>query len=273
MSDRSELGNRMKAYERVSEGNLMKKTPVILRVDGKAFHTFARKMRKPIDASLEACMLQTAVKLCEGIDGAKLAYVQSDEISVLVTDWASLGTQAYFDYRIQKTASVVASMATAVFNSEKDARDFEVDGKTVTGGYFPSALFDCRAFNVPMHEVANYFIWRQQDATRNSVSSLAQANFSHKRLQNLNCGAMQELLFTEKGINWNDCPTGHKRGYCVTRKVYQDREITNVAGWLGRKERGILAPVTRHKWEVDNDIPVFTQDRDYIQALLEEGTL
>jgi tRNA(His) 5'-end guanylyltransferase len=267
----------MKSYEGVAEGSLMAKSPVILRVDGKAFSTFTKGMQKPVDESLEACMLRTAESLCRGIDGAKLAYVQSDEISILVTDWASLSTQSYFGYRTQKVVSVVASTATAAFNKEKNSRNFLLRGQEVAGSYLPPAIFDCRAFNVPPHEVVNYFIWRQQDATRNSVSSLAQANFSHKSLQNKGSGAMQEMLFAEKGINWNDCPTGQKRGFCVVKKtqtVSRDSLLTPPSfAWKAKADARGGDTVERSYWSVDEDIPVFTQDRAYIQDLLTEGVL
>ena len=206
-------------------------------------------------------MLQTARGLCEAIDGAKIAYMQSDEISILVTDWSSLDTQPWFDYRIQKVASVTSSLATALFNEAKNQTMFEVRGSMVEGAKVPSALFDCRAFNVPAHEVVNYFLWRQQDATRNSIQGLAQANFSHRQLHGKNNNVMQEMLFSEKGINWNDCPTGQKRGFCVVNRETMEKAVV----------RGELVPVVRSRWEVDEEIPVFSQDRDYIQSLVDQG--
>jgi len=248
------LGDRMKIYERVSEGRLLRKIPVILRVDGKAFHSFTRGMAKPVEEGMQRCMLYTAVEACKAIDGARLGYVQSDEISILVTDWASLETQPWFDYRVQKLASVTAALATAAFNEEKNRAVFDIRGEKVPGSKLPRAIFDCRAFNVPHHEVVNYFLWRQQDATRNSVSGLAQTHFSHKRLRGKSGKEMQEMLFSEKGINWNDCPTGQKRGFCVIR---------------------IADPliIERSVWKVDEDIPVFSQDRRYIQDLVDQGEI
>lgn len=245
--DKSTLGDRIKEYEAVPDASLMRKTPVILRVDGKAFHTYTKGLKRPVDQGLQDCMLWTARRLCEEIDGARLAYVQSDEISLLVADWSTLATEPWFGYRVQKMASVAASIATAEFNHYRSYVSFEKDGKLVSGRSFGMALFDCRVFNVPRHEVNNYFIWRQQDATRNSISSLARAHFSHKQLQNKNSGEMQDMLMLEKGINWSKEPTGYKRGFCVLR------------GPSG--------------WDTDAEIPVFTQDREYVQRLVDEGEL
>ena len=163
-------------------------------------------MQKPVDHKLQDCMWDAAKHLCMNIQGAKLAYIQSDEISVLVTDYEQRNTEGWFDYQIQKMASVAASLATGAFY-KKFMFNFP--------DYNGIPAFDARVYNVPIHEVNNYMIWRQQDATRNSISSLAQANFSHKQLHGVDCDAMQEMLFSQKGINWNDdCPTEQKRGVC-----------------------------------------------------------
>ena len=109
-----------------------------------------------------------------------------------------------------------------------------------------SAIFDSRVFAIPKDEVNNYFIWRQQDATRNSIQMLGQANFSHKELHKCSCNMIQEKLFTEKGINFNDIPTTQKRGACIVKEQY------------------LVGEATRTRWIVDKEIPIFTSDRDYI---------
>lgn len=198
------LPDRMKLYEAASAVYLPRRLPMIVRVDGRAFHGLTRGMDKPWDLRMRDAMTLTALALVDDMAGAKIAYVQSDEISVLLTDYDALGTQPWFDKSLQKVVSIAAARATLEFN---DA--LALPGKR--------GMFDARAFVLPREEVCNYFVWRQQDATRNSVSGLAQAHFSHKSLHGLSGAEMQERLFQEKGINWNDCESWAKRGWCVVR--------------------------------------------------------
>lgn len=236
MSSKDNFGDRMKGYEKAFKPFLPRRMPIIIRIDGKAFHTYTRGLIKPFDENLAMAMSQTAKFLCENIAGCKLAYYQSDEISLLVTNDDKLTTEAWFDNNLQKIVSISASMATAYFNS------LEWEGK-------PSklAMFDSRVFILPVDEVNNYFLWRQNDATKNSISMLAQANYSQKQLQNLNGNDMQDKLMKEKGINWNDLSTWKKRGLCVKRQ--------NII-----KEKGV-----RNPYIIDLEIPVFSQDLDYVE--------
>lgn len=221
------LGDRMKRqYEDRTRMMLPRRTHTILRADGKSFHTYTRHCDKPHDERLAAAMDTAMLALCREAQGACLGYVQSDEISVLLTDFATITTDAWFDGNLQKMVSVAASVVTEIFNLEH--------------GWYGRAHFDCRAFTIPDPvEVENYFIWRQQDAVRNSIQSLAQSQFSHKELHALNTSALQEKLFQEKGINWSETPDGQKRGRCG---VYET-------------ERG---------WRVE-EAPTFTANRDYLQ--------
>jgi tRNA(His) guanylyltransferase len=225
------LGDRMKGYENSYRTYLPKRLPLIIRIDGKAFHTYTRGMQKPWDSDLEICMSVTAKELCDSIQGAQLAYVQSDEISILVHNYKRLNSEAWFDNNLQKITSVSASIATAIFNLS--ATTLELSSNL--------ALFDSRAWILPEAEVCNYFIWRQQDATRNSVSMLAQSLYSHNELQNKNSSQLQEMCF-QKGTNWDSIATKNKRGFCVVRK---------------------------NGWQADYEIPIFTQDRQYIEKHLE----
>lgn len=236
----------MKLYESVPRVRLIPKLPVICRVDGKAFHSFTRGLERPYDGRFNACMWEAAKYLCEQVQGAKIAYVQSDEISVLLVDYQNIKTQPWFEYELQKMCSVAAGMASAAFMAAF-VRAFPERAEATLGGRLPA--FDARLWNLPKEEVCNYFIWRQQDATRNSIQALAQAHFSHRELHLKDQREMQEMLFS-KGINWNDCPVKQKRGACVIREAFF------VDGEEG--------PVQRHRWEPDLEIPVFTQDRGYI---------
>jgi tRNA(His) guanylyltransferase len=194
-------------------------------------------MEKPFDQRLTDCMWAAATALCEEAQGAQLAYVQSDEVSVLLVDYHALNTEAWFDNGLQKIVSVSAAVATQAF------------GRTYREA-FPGRggrpLFDARAFNLPREEVTNYFVWRQQDATRNSIESLGQAHFSHRELHGVSCDEIQEKLHQERGINWNDLPVHQKRGACVRRVSFE------------------AAGAERSRWEVDREPPIFTADRSYV---------
>lgn len=244
--DNTTIGDRMKGYESVPKMFLMKKTPVIMRLDGKAFHTFTKGLEKPYSWDLREAMCHTTEYLMENIQGAVFAYTQSDEISILIRDWDQPNTCGWFDYNLQKMVSISASMATAAFN----------DVFTHPTKKMP-ALFDSRVFNMPVHEVVNYFIWRQQDAERNSIQMLARSHFSHKQLDKKNTVAIQDMLMgLSDPVNWNDVATWSKRGSCVVTSQVE-------------KESGKM----RRLIEIDQEIPIFSQDRDYInQHLIVPGT-
>ncbi len=204
MSKNCVIMSRMKEnYENRSRHYLLRRTPVIIRIDGKAFHTYTRHLTKPFDTGLINDMRQTTLYLCENIQGAKLGYTQSDEISILVTDYDNLKTDAWFDYNIQKMCSISASLATGIFNQLRNNQ------KSL-------AFFDARAFNVPREEVANYFLARQKDAVKNSISMLAQSLYPHKELDKKNQSDMQEMCF-QKGHNWNDLDYSKKRGSTIIK--------------------------------------------------------
>lgn len=239
------LGDRMKTnYEYINRTFLIRRMPVVIRLDGKAFHTLTRNLNRPWDDDFIACMKNTAIKLCNEVQNVKLAYVQSDEISLLLTDYAELETQQWFGGNIQKMVSVSASIAAVEFTKEFAELCAERNWPAEVG------YFDSRVFNIPKEEVCNYFIWRQNDATRNSIQALAQANFSHKELNGLGLKELQEKLFQEKGINWSDSEKWHKRGLCIKKAA---RDMDNV---------------TRHFWETEWVIPEFTKDRNFIEELI-----
>jgi tRNA(His) guanylyltransferase len=241
------LGDRMKGYEEVPKSRLVPKMPVLMRLDGKAFHTYTRVVgcERPYDIWFNECMHATTKYLCERIQGVQLAYVQSDEISLLLTDYQSIKTQAWFDYEVQKMASVAASMCAVKF--------YAVGGHTDEDKLLPA--FDCRVWNLPKEEVTNYFIWRQQDATRNSIQLLGQSHFSQKQLHGKSCNEIQDMLMLQKEVNWNDCPTPQKRGVCVIKDGY----LIKQSPWA------VEPTVQRSKWVIDEEIPIFTQNRLYVE--------
>lgn len=283
MAVRDDLGNRMKEYyENIPKTKLMRRCPVILRIDGKAFHTFARGFHKPFDEVLVKTMQETMKYLCENIQGCMLGYTQSDEITLILVDYKKFTSQAWFDYEVQKMCSIAASMATMTFNKRftenyldyistlepdfTNDSDLELWRKTVSAYINASdkgAMFDCRCFNIPKEEVTNSIYWRQLDATRNSIQMVGQANFSHKELQNKSCNDIQDMLMTQKGINWNDLPLYQKRGSCCIRNhmislPYGDYLLDETAG--------------ENEWIIDKDIPIFKGEcRKYIDNLVFVG--
>lgn len=206
-----ELPARMKGYEVVTKQQLMPKTPAIIRIDGKAFHTWTKGLDKPFDTKFYVCMATTAMTLVEEIQGAVFAYGQSDEISILLKDYETYETEQWFNGSVQKIASVAASMATAHFNKSVANIGFENDR--------PLAMFDARVFSLPAHEVINYFIWRQQDFLRNSVQSCARHYLGHKTITGLKrqemIDAMREM---EEPFDWyKDLDTVYQHGYTYCR--------------------------------------------------------
>ena len=229
MSKNCSIMTRMKSdYENRSKTFLTRRTPVIIRLDGKAFHTYTRGLNKPFDEGLIEDMEATTKFLCENIQGVKLGYCQSDEISLLLTDYETLDTQAWFDYNVQKMTSISASMATAKFNQLRLQRNIGSEFDYGNVRYMDSeflnnklAFFDSRVFNIPKEEVSNYFLARQKDAVKNSIAMLAQSLYSHgtpnSELYKKNQSEMQEMCW-QKGHNWNDLNYKKKRG-CTIIKV------------------------------------------------------
>ena len=229
------IGDRMKEfYENRTRIMLPRRTYTIIRIDGKAFHSYTRGLDRPFDMQFIADMDATACYLCENIQGSKLAFVQSDEISIVLTDFDKIGTAAWFDGNIQKMASISSSLATAKFNELRPNK---------------IALFDSRVFTIPsIVEVENYLIWRQQDTVRNSISSVAQSMYSPKELYGKNTSEMQEMCFA-KGINWNDYDAKLKRGRLIVKEQYG--------------KNGSI----RTRW-TSVEPPIFTQDKSIFEKTI-----
>lgn len=249
------LGDRIKTfYENRTKTFLPRRMITIIRLDGKSFSKWTKNLEKPFDDGFSDDMDATAVYLCENIQGAKFAYTQSDEITVVLTDFDTLDSQAWFDYNVQKMVSIAASLATAKFNQLRMFRgNYNSDYKL--------ACFDARVFQVPdIEEMVNTIIWRQKDCTRNSISMAAHALLGHSATMNKSSNEKQEMLFQEKGVNWNDYAPKYKRGTVIKRHV-----IT-IEGQNGE-------PVQRTKWLPDYNTPVFTQDREYLMSLIPKSEI
>lgn len=280
---KDDLGDRMKNfYENRSRFFLSRRTYVLIRIDGKAFHTYTKGLLRPFDQGLIDDMNETAKKLCTQIQGARFAYVQSDEISILVTDFDDINdntqTEAWFDNNLQKMCSVSASLATSNFNNLRCKRfkDFE----------FKQANFDSRVWEIPKRsEVINYFIQRQQDATRNSISSVAQAAFSHKELNGKSSNEMQEMLWQSFKINWNDFEPQLKRGRGIIKGIKEVKIQPNIAAiaseavkatWKVKEPTSIDTVLTEEKIEyyVDRpvwqaiDVPIFTKEKAFFDKIV-----
>ena len=268
MKSNSGLDFRMKEYEKRNRYYLQKRVPVICRLDMRTGHTVLRDFKRPFDEVFIKSMQETAKCLCENVMGAKIAYTQSDEITLVLVDYEKLDTDVFFDYRVDKLCSVTASMATLAFNkaliknvegfykehtifneyedraeivfdAEENEKLYSVYREAIEKG----AMFDCRCFNIPKEEVTNAVYWRQVDASRNSVQMVGQAYFSHNELHEKSNSDIQDMLMLQKGINWNNYPTHQKRGSCVIKKD--------------------------GKWVVDLEIPIFKGDgRQYIEKLI-----
>lgn len=264
---RDNLGNRMKAYyEEVPNLKLTRKTPVALRLDGKAFHTLTRNFKKPYDEVFHNAMNQTMKYLCENIQGCVFGYTQSDEITLILVDYQTPETSAWFDYKVQKLCSIAASMTTMAFNrifGDEVSEEFEsmfeeflpngelnpnFNSKEVkklvqahNDALSKGAMFDARCFNIPKEEVGNLILWRQMDATRNSIQMLGRCYFSCKELQNKNCTQIKEMLL-KKGIDWDKEKNSFKWGTACYKVKGEPHD----------------------KWYIDENMPVLKEDWDFI---------
>lgn len=295
----NDLGKRMKEfYEAIPKTKLMRRTPVAIRIDGKAFHTFTKGFQKPFDNILMKSMQETTQKLCENIQGCVFGYTQSDEITLILIDYKKLTSDAWFDYKVQKMCSVSASMATLYFNmafaknvhewgfatfgpswggsieefkyGESKFEDRKL-AKTYLNALEKGACFDSRVFNIPKEEVTNLIYWRQLDAARNSVQMVGQANFSHEELQYKTCDMIQDMLMTQRGINWNNFSVPCKRGTSCIKTIKNLKEVTErVPQSFGEDKVTTTIIEERPIWIIDKNMPMLKgEDRIYLEKLIQ----
>jgi tRNA(His) 5'-end guanylyltransferase len=262
-------------YEMRARSYLTPGVPVAIRIDGKAFHTFTKGFKKPFDRVLMTSMQKTMQYLCQNIQGCVFGYTQSDEITLILIDYQTIDTDCWFGYQVQKVCSIAASMATMAFNRffanevanemmewrcgltpqscEIQERE-KMYQERLKSAINKGAMFDARCFNIPKEEVANLIYWRQLDATRNSIQMVAQANFSHKELQGQTCNMLQDKLFLEKGINWNNYPADCKRGAACIKEVVE----------VPCDNDGIAL---RSRWLIDDIMPIIKgEGRNYVNS-------
>ena len=274
--DKINLAERMKTYyENIPKTKLMRRVPVAIRLDGKAFHTFTRWFKKPFDDLFITSMQKTMQYLCENIQGCVFGYTQSDEITLILIDYQKLNSAAWFDYEVQKICSISASMATMAFNkffmfefeefnrwvyecnpTDEEKRLNDVYYKAMCNG----AMFDARCFNIPKEEVTNLIYWRQLDATRNSIQMVGQHYFSHNQLKGKSCNDIQDMLFKEYGVNWNDYLTFYKRGSACRKVNMTEIDISN------------QKYTEATKWFIDRDMPILKgENRQYVDKYIYVG--
>lgn len=298
MADTTTLGDRMKnSYENRGKQFLTRRTNTIIRLDGKSFSRWTKGLVKPFDEGLIEDMQEVTKFLCENIQGAKCGYTQSDEITILLTDYDSLDTSMWFDGNVQKITSISASLATAKFNELRQIRHMKNFNISVKGigeisleyclNNFKLAYFDSRVFQIPeKEEVVNCFLWRQRDAEKNSVAMLAQSLYSHSELHKKNGSDMQEMCF-QKGHNWNNLNFSKKRGSFIIKNTYVDGNLLGLRNDKGNLvveyftdtekyakfdidlEEWVDLPKQslRTKWEVI-ETPFFGKERESILKLM-----
>lgn len=230
-----ELGERMKCYENQSKSFLLKRTPAILRIDGRAFHTFTKGFNYPFDEILSMCMRMAAIEVLKDCSTGILAYGQSDEVSILMIDYRGLQTNQWFGGNIQKIVSIVASEFTSSFNSMLyDILNQLNSSEFSNKDYYEKirtklfrANFDARVFSIPESDISNYFYWRHKDCIRNSVTMAASLVFSHKELHGKKTEEKREMLRCNGKQSWENMNEVFKNGYLIDIKG-EDLDITDI---------------------------------------------
>lgn len=246
----SDLSTRMKTYEEAARTTFPRRMPLIVRVDGKGFSKLTSGLKspgEPFNKDFNDVMNKVAMTLCNEIQGAQIAYVQSDECSVFVHNYKTLQSQPWFDNQLQKIVSISAAIASATFTA---------NSYLLFGNIHP-VFFDSRAFILPECEVHNYMLWRQRDAIRNSVQMLARSHFSHKECENNSCEVLKTMLSIKKNVEWGDIPVGTRQGRIVT-KQYTTTSI---------EVQGENRVIQRSAWEIQ-EAPDFSNDHDTVNHLL-----
>lgn len=255
MAEKKAAFDRFKRYEASYDFRLPPRTYTIVRLDGRGFSKFTKDMRKPFDNTFSDSMDFAAIKLCEKFN-PKFAYTQSDEISLLFTDFENIEAEQIFDGKVQKLCSLTAGLASVKFNQYLMSKNL-LNGRLMLFEEdilnFNTGEFDARVFIIPdFREVSNYFVHRQQDCTRNSIS-MAADEVCGKGATKGKCGADKQEMMFQKGVNWNDYKTKYKRGTVITKEIYT-KDTSN-------------GPVTRSKW-VSVETPIFTQEKDFLYNMI-----
>lgn len=267
--DYDTLSKRMKEYEATSKNCLVLGTPKVIRLDMRAGHTFCKKLNRPFDDTFAECMVMATLELCKEIPGVVMGYTQSDEISLVLNDITKNGKfKCFFDGKVQKMVSLSASICTIAFNRAWMKKSKELGGVYKDNNW--KAQFDSRVWSLPnTNEVHNYLLWRQNDATRNSIQMVGHAIFTDAEMHKKKNNDIQDMLMIQKGINWNDFPARHKRGIAILKEQYmKDMVLPN----------GMLATEVKRKRWIPFDMPILTKDtlfvdKVYNKYMLSDGVL
>jgi tRNA(His) 5'-end guanylyltransferase len=252
------IEERMKMYEQAARTMLPRRMPVIIRVDGKNFSRYTRNLPgKPFDRNFVSVMESVAISLCQEIQGAQMAYVQSDEVSVLVHGYKKFESEPWFQNQTQKIVSVAAAIAAATFTANSwrmwappGYGEVSPGPVVLLGDCIEPAYFDARAFVLPESDVNNYFLWRQRDAIRNSIQMFTSSHFSHKDLQNKSTNEMIKMC-ESKGHDWRKLSPSLRNGRCVSR------------------HHEIVDGVERSHFRVDTNVPLFREQPNYVMQHLQ----
>jgi tRNA(His) guanylyltransferase len=263
MSDKKDsFGDRMKFFEKIGDTRLMPTLPILARLDGKCFSKFTNDLGRPFDSNFSDIMTSlTNYLVTETV--ARVGYTQSDEITLLwcADNWKS---EVFMGGKSSKMISILAAMASTKFNR-------------LLSFYLPSKvneipIFDCRVWNVPSRvEAANALIWREKDAVRNSIQSLGQDNFSHNLLHKKSCNEIQDMLWKEKGINWNDLPDNLKRGTYIQAKKISTKFTAEELENLPEKHHARTNPdlVTERRVIGQVELPILTKIENVVDVLFD----
>ena len=273
MKRKNTLGERIKGYESVYKNTLPIRTPTLIRCDGRAFKNFTKGFKRPFSTLLRHCMIEAAKHMCRNIPNTEIAYTQSDEITLLLVEKGE-NTQSWYSKRLNKLLSVSASICTNGFNKALynaftnksyinpfTDQTIKLEDNILNHIYTKvfQAEFDCTAFSLPEFEVNNAFIFRQRDAVRNSINQIAHCYFSPKELNKVHSQEIIEKLKNERNVLWEDVPKYFQRGVCIIKENFTIEDKPNVI---------------RTRWNVDLNIPIFEEDRDYINKhLIYQGDL
>lgn len=259
--DTSSLGDRIKLYEASTDARILPRLPIVVRLDGRSFSKFTKGMDRPFDANFRQAMIDATKALVKETN-AIIGYTQSDEIT-LVYHVANIKGQAMFDGRVQKMCSIFSSIASTHFLMK--TMEFWPD--KIKNGKYPQ--FDCRVFATPNRmEAVNAILWREQDATKNSIQQVARAYFSHNQCRNKNGKELQQMLLVEKDINWNDFSDSEKRGTYVRRVQVKKPLSEEKLAKIPENHRPGNNEVIRHEIQSFN-LPILTRIENIIEVIFE----
>jgi len=258
MKTKDALGDRMKQYECTAK--FLPRLPIIVRLDGRSFSRLTKGLNRPFDRAFHACMIETTEYLIEQT-GAILGYTQSDEITLCLY-YEDYKSQQFFDGKVQKLVSTLSALATVKFN--------QVLGELLPEKAEKLPTFDCRCFVVPTKdEACNAFLWRELDATKNAISMVAHHHFGHHKLQNKTGNQKQEMLWKEKGINFNDLPAWQKRGTFMRRVLVVEPISPEILAKIPEDKRPENGEVRRGK-VMRLEVPQFSKVTNRVGFVFEK---